>query len=510
MSGADEESSAETGSTRSSTSSKKSTKPRKSEKRKSNPVLRTSNAPPFAGQTADHGYVSGGSQGYVSSQTGYNSSGYDTENPSLSGEGPEEITRILRGQTLSDPADVATSRPPHFFQQTNPVNSSSHVTDYMTPNVRASRQKDGGLMMPAGQAMNPLPPKPLHAQAPPHQYSQWPSHSTHFQPSFQSGFSNFNSPHSHNLSSSQPPILPARNEASVPINAHHIVGGDFTGNGKVSRTASSGYSSFRSMSPTKNGTVNSKSPSDDCSIFSSSVRSSNITNSYSTFSSNSSRLSSPCSNSGQSDSIRPHPPRSPLHEQLTNFPLRQAIRMTNSYPPKQAQTYSRRNSDNLSDSGRSWQFSSQSSRYSYSGSELSDDLLDSLPSNVRRDSFSKNQPLPLPESMQHDFSPMDMPYGTEQNGTMGMDFGVQSNGPLFQNVEPDHLNPTFPLHHFDNGYSQDGLFDQGSGDGYETLFNGMRTLSPSNMVVGDMASFVGSLPEETQYFEQLMLGSQVK
>ena len=558
MSGADEESSAETSSMKSSSSSRKPNKPRKSEKRKQPQSFKNT---PFgrkvhSGSAVDHGYISGGSQGYVSSHTGYNSSGYETEYPSLQGD--EEITRILQQQSAGDQPDisysVASGQYPH------PTLSSNHLMDSKAPNVKASRQKGGGLAMPAGQNIpNPVPHPVYHAYPQYLQQSRQNQALSSFQccPSSQSGLSSFPQQELHYAHSTtqQQHALPINNENSPPINAHSGTTPDYNGNflapnhRKLSGTASSGYSSvsFRSFSPPKPGTNSRKSPSDDSSVVSS-FRSSLHTTSYSTFSSNSSRVSSPCSNSGRSDTLRPQPPESPLQNPKPptsnrgdlNCPLRYSVRM-NSYTSKQVPYQNgRRHSDELSESSstRTWLYSSQSSRYSHTSSELSDEFLDSLPTDFsRRDSFSKVQPLPLPESMQQQFSALSvgMEY-SQENGDMGMELSL-SNGSTdaaYSQMTVSGSNDihssaqgTFPLHHFSTNagsslsYPNDqsqlnadvGLYSQGLGDdGFDTLgtafFSGIRVSTP-NMVVGNMASFANTLTEETQYFENL-LNSQIR
>ena len=591
MSGADEESSAETASTKSnssSSSSRKNIKPKKSEKRKPNnnpPTLRASNAgPTFSIQqqamlSGDNGYASGGSQGYVSSHAGYNSSsGYETEYHSLHGEGPEEITRILQEQRLSDPHDMAGSQfIPH--SQDHMTSTASHVT----PNMK-------GLM--------PHPHHHHHHQVmtSPNQFQQQQSS---FPAASQPGFPGFEpTPPQHGSAVHPPPPMYSDSgavHAMAHLSPHSFQGADLSNsfsssgvpnnaNGKLSRNSSSGYSSFRSTSPNKHlvGNVTQKSPTDDGSVIGSSLRGSIMTNSYSTFSSNSSRVSSPSSTSGRGDLMKPHPPHSPLQNQQyvapnmaamtphsqhlhantpgssgaahfempsangmgLGYPLKHSLRMSNSYPPKQS--YIRRNSqdsyDSQSDaSSRSWQHSSQSSRYSFARSELSDEQIEKLPT-FRRDSFSKNQPLPLPESMQQDFSPVvGMGMEFEQNGTLGMDFASGSTdhhsqqsqtSPMSHNMNDIPVTTTsqmhvstLPLHHLGHSpigrgtfasqvNTQGTMFSQDSGindEGLDMFFGGhgtMRTMSP-NMAIGDMASFAHSLPEETQYLEQL-LSNQVK
>ena len=590
MSGADEESSAETASTKSTNSngSKKNIKPKKTEKRKSTnpPSLRASNAgPAFTIQqqassmlSGDNGYVSGGSQGYISSHTGYmSSSGYDTEHQSVHGEGPEEIARILQEQRLSDPHDMAGSQfIPH--SQDHMTSTASHVTS----NLKVGRQRGEDMMM---HGMMPHPPHQQIVASPNQFQQQMPSFTT----ASQTGFPSFNPTPPQDDSSIHPGGMFGDTSMASHLSPQQLslsgndMNSSFPGsvpphpNGKTSRNSSSGYSSFRSSSPTKHliGNVNRKSPSDDGSI---SLRGSIMTNSYSTFSSNSSRVSSPSSTSGRSDPLRPYPPHMPpnllamtphsqhlqantpgatggAHFEMPSaesmgmgYPLKHSLRMSNSYPQKQS--YIRRNSqenyDRQSDaSTRSWQYSSQSSRYSFATSELSDEQIEKLPTTFRRDSFSKNQPLPLPESMQQEFSVAGMGMEFEQNGGLGMDFINTTTADQQSQPSPMQLNvsdpatsttgshmhvSTLPLHHLDHSAAslspvgrtmfaasqvntQGTMFSQDSGINDDVFFGGhsttMRTMPSPNMALGDMASFANSLPEETQYLEQL-LTNQVK
>ena len=583
MSGADEESAAETstattqsvaGSSRSASSQKKTSRSKKTtEKKKSDPST-SSRGAPFGmrpgGSAADNGYISGGSQGYISSQTGYNSSGYETEYPSLRGNGgEEEITHILQQQTLSDPTDfnpMSLTYPPaahmggrHYQYGVPPSGSRGHVISHMTPNGKASRQKGGGLMMPAGRNVHQVPPHQhtLHHTHPhththPSHFSR--SHHTHYPPSFQScpssqsGLSGL--PEPHHLQSTSHPMNPSiSNENSTPTSAHphsQEFGTNFLPPShlhKPSGTASSGYSSFRSVSPPKASSYHRKSPSDDGSV-SASLRSSLLTNSFSTFSdSTGSRLSSPCSNSGQSDTLRAHPPQSPLPAQFmppnpeSNYPLKHTLRM-NSFGNH---GYSCRQLPDDQCSERSYQsaYSSHSSKYSFT-SELSDDLLDRLPSNSRRSSFAKTQPLPLPESMQSEGGPNTSLAGDQLD--FGLKFKHDGNGDTgyLNNPSPMQIGMgdsgrdqipdagTFPLHHFDDSLQQGdfmsqlsqigdvsphrGILSEGLGGNYDTMqgtyFDSLQASSP-NMVVGDMATFTGSLTGETHYLESL-LNSQVK
>ena len=497
----------------------------------------------------------------MTSHTGYmSSSGYDTEHQSIHGEGPEEIARILQQQRLSDPHDMAGSQ---FIPNSQ---------DLITSNLKVGRQGGEDMMMHEMIQHH-------HIMASQNQFNQqMPS----FAAASQAGFPSFNPIPSQDDTTLHPGGVFSDNSLSAHLSPQQLSlsGNDsFPGsvpphhnNGKTSRNSSSGYSSFRSSSPAKHlvpGNVN-KSPSDDGSV---SLRGSLMTNSYSTFSSNSSRVSSPSSNSGRSDHLRPYPPHMPSnllamtphsHHLQANtpgamggahfempttqsmgmgYPFKHSLRMSNSYNQKQA--YVRRNSqdsyDSQSDSStRSWQYSSQSSRYSFARSELSDEQIEKLPT-FRRDSFSKNQPLPLPESMQQDFPSVAAGMGMEfeQNGTLEMDFINTSTAdhqsqqsqpsPLQHNVsDPStcttavgshqmHVS-TLPLHHLDHAaaslspvgrtmFAASQVYSQDSGINDDVFFGGhgtMRTMSSPNMALGDMASFANSLPEETQYLEHLL------
>lgn len=572
MSGADDESAAETasnhsgaGSSRSAASTKRTNKSKKSTEKKKSDSSASNRGAPFGmrpgGSVPDNGYISGGSQGYISSQTtGYNSSGYETEFP----RGEEEISHILQQQTLSDPTDfnsISLTYPPaahvggrgHYqYHNGMPPSGSGggHVISHMPPNGKASRQKGGELMMPAGRNV-PHHQHTLHHSHPHTHHTHHPSHFSRshpmpYQPSFQScpssqsGLSGLPEPHPLPSTSH---LMSASSENSPPINAHppppgQEFGASFLPSHLRKPSSSSGYSStsYRSASPPKASTYNRKSPSDDSSV-SASYRSSLLTTSYSTFSdSTGSRLSSPCSNSGQSDTLRLHQPQSPLPAQFlppnppggpaktrdSGFPLKHNVRVS-SFP---GGGQNRRRSDDLC-SERSWQstFSSHSSRYSFT-SELSDDLLDSLPSNSRRSSFAKTQPLPLPESMQNEFE-----LKQDGNGdTTYLDNPSPMQIGMGDGVGREQIpgTGTLPLHHFDDSFQQAGFLSElsqvsdvnhvgifsggGLGENYDamqgTYFDGLQAASP-NMVLGDMATFTNSLPGETHYLESL-LNSQVK
>lgn len=352
----------------------------------------------------------------------------------------------------------------------------------------------------------------------------------------------FQSPPSGQYMPQPPSLIPTTTSQQTlqgdPNNAHHGGGGEFIPpmmRSRQTRTPSSGYSSFRSME---------KSPDDidSASIISNGIRSNTMgTASQSTFSSGSSRVSSPCSTSDRAVSMFPHvlgvghrgevagaasyPQQKHMHSLRNSCPqpLQPQHHHHQRSQPEHHGYHMRNHSDEiLSTSSRTWTCSSQSSHYSaYSGtgSELSDDLLDSLPTTARRDSFSKSTPLPLPESMQHgDRAGMGMEYG---NGEHRMGF-------QHQNGYMDHSSSTMPLRHYDNsdGYSssasqQHQLFSQDnshlSGDGFISMMlsspssNSIMSPGNNNMVLGTMETFTQALSEETQYYESVyQVTSQVK
>ena len=511
MSGADEESSAEIANLKSSGNSKKTNKPRKVEKKMKPNATPTSSSMrtggfsvggmmgEYDGSGGSQGYISGSSQGYVSSsQTGYNSSGYETEYSALQ---EDEISRILQEQRLSDPADIGGGVKSHMTTVSRDSRQRERIDTLVSQNAISNHSH----LMPQ-QTSHHFQSPPFQS-SPASQYSSLSPGSQHYIPL----------PHATNSSSRH---LPGEIHTSNSARHHHS--GDFMFGGTINRskhnrTASSGYSSTRSFSP---GPKAGKSPDDidGASIISSSLRSSNMTNSYSTFSSNSSRMSSPCSNS---DPLRLNP-TSPAAGSIlpnhilgpqggmegTSFPQKHSLRASNSFPHprldhQQQGSNVRRHSDDVSNSSRPWQYSSQSSQYSYSGSELSDDLLENLPSDLRRNSFSKTTPLPLPESMQHNFNGgMEMEYGNGEHSSMG--FGPHVNG---------YMNPTIPLRHFEHSGESfsgphEGMLSQEhlSGEGMDAYINMIsHHMSPSNnMVVGDMETFVCTLSEETQYLDHLL------
>lgn len=547
--------------TRMSLDSKRMSKSRKSEKKKGNvtnaPVSRTltqdhllnRHSQPVSGIVTDHGYFSGGSQSQASSsQMTYNSPDYDRGYASLHGD--EEISLILQKQRLSDPSDIATTmhQQNQGYVPTNQIGLSNHVTQ----NVRASRQSGRESSIPAGSIHLTPPPllfnKPLHI--PSHTFQSPHLEYSHLvQPPQSSPLHSLT--HNQTVSNQHTSHLTAFHHNQDRMNLYRAQ--------KRNHTTSTGYSNFRSYSPPKAGIASGrKSPGEDSSVISSSLRSSNLTNSYSTFSSSSSRVSSPCSNSERSDMLRPqslipnynhggfsngnlnlHAQVNQLDSANAGYPLKQSLKMMNSFLPKE--TYRRRQSSD-SYSQRSSLYSSHSSRYSFSGSETGNDLLESLPTGFKRESFARMQPLPLPESMQEEFIAIDHenlskspnvtidPLSSQCHDSNDMSAALYFDHSRFDYMDQSNSDPlstslTLPLHHFDGSnnlgigpancnsfsdYAQGGHFSQEHpGDDCDMIFSDLGAGSSSNMIVGDMSSFANTLPEENQYLEHL-ISSQVK
>ena len=448
-----------------STASGRTAKPKKPEKNKMPPVTKKGLKGESRGG-GDPGYMSGGSQGGQHSPLkGYGSppAPHDAEHGQGGGAGgwkqEDELTNILRHQTLSDPNDptspMAMTFSPHgggsgyrgHPDGTIPMDQgTSHMsTTTAHPNGKASQQRGGGLAMLAGRTpgnlQGPLPAKtfhhhpsqgPAHHHHPPHHHTthtlQQPPPSyhqpllyspsrqaSHYQTSFLTpSYPSYPSGYSSLPAESRQPQPPS----SVPYTQHlqlqqqgphhHLRENENTlltshvqvpPGGNLPTPSSSGYSSCGSPK----GVHHPKSPSDDSSVVGgASIHSNPMTNSYSTFSSNSSRVSTPSNGNPQFLAAKANPRGGGAGggDLGKSYPLQQSFRM----PGRAAST-----DDALSEtSGRSWVYSSQSSRYSAfsTGSELSDEVLERLPTDrLRRHSFTKGPPLPLPESMQEQFDP---------------------------------------------------------------------------------------------------------
>ena len=553
MSPGDEEGSVETASvvsksTASSASSAKTIKSKKPEKKKP-PFGQKMTIKPHTG--ADLGYISGGSQGQPSPLKVYGSNGHDGEY-----QGEDEISTILRQQTLSDPKDpmspMSVNYPPasrqypstasaHMASQMVPMDQvSSHVT--MNPNGKASRQRGGGLSMPAGripgnppqtQPVNTLHHHPGNLPHPPPSYHQPPLYSPSRPNQFLPSFPSYQSGYSSLPPESRPPQPPSSvpftqlplsarggSENNPPINSVHP---SSTGNqGDVydphltrklcGTSSSSGYSSCYSPKG-GGGNLHRKSPSDDGSVPGATLQNNLMTTSYSTFSSNSSRVSTP-SNGGRGDGMHTHhlhnqfmPPKtSPRGDQTQNFPLQHAMRMPISYPRRQMDEMSR-------SSGRSWHYSSQSSQYSYTGSEFSEEAIENLPTDIRRDGFTKTTPLPLPESMQDQFDvPLKMGTGMDYSPPQGngaetvmSDSGhyQNPNSPMQMDFQGDR---TMPLYHLppESGYIPNDAHLPLFSHSQCTTDYDLAYFGGSNMVVGDMVTFSNTLPDETESLEKLL------
>jgi len=512
-----------------------SKKPSKSRKKK----------PHFAPHHAvDPGYVSGSlgenSQGGCFpgfSQMTNNSSGYEDDPASFPDE--DSFSALLQDQRLSDPThDMFSSKK---FGKDRPYGDRGPAAATGTF-VSMLRHQSGATGGGTGTARghNQVVHYHHHQQIQSPQATPMANLSPASQHNFPAATNNHGLFHS------------GGGNATSANNGSEFFGSNDMARTKNSLTASSGYCSFGSTSPKVGKGAD---DIDGSSVLSSSHRS-NLTSSFSTFSSHSSRVSSPCSNSD---------PLKMYHAPGNVFPsgqmmgsqcgasnslggvsdgsgyLKHTLRLSNSYVHQHHNNHShpqhqqphpgslhsqhvRRHSDEMSSSAtRPWVHSSQSSRYSYSGSELSDDLLDNLPTTNRRDSFSKNQPLPLPDSMQPNLG-----MGTEyENGTS---FSQSQNG----FIGPD---ATIPLSHFYNNslsgngtqdrvtagsfssqekqFSQDRVFcsqdGQYTGEMYPNPIPSHGSSGASNMVIGDMESFASTFSEETEYFTSILhASSQVK
>lgn len=484
------------------------------------------------GLSGDTGYGSGGSQpGYMSggdstcSQPGSQGAGYaasyEDSASDYSGLQEDEFSLIFQ-ERLSNSSDFGGSGS-GWGMKAGPGQGNAHLLPQHHQPHHRQQQMGYQFQMPPQQS-----PSQRYVTAPPSLI-----------PASSSSASSTTTSHQ---------MLPG--EMTAPNNAHHSGGGmDFMSSRRNNCTPSSGYLSYRSSEKSPPSAAD---DIDGASVVSSGLRSNPMTTSLSTFSSNSSRVSSPSAGSDNRSLFHNHHHHHHHHSSMLGggarggvasgadgagrssggFPQKHSLR--NSYHPQQQQQqqrnqsnpsppshphqqHSRRHSDEVSNSSRGWTYSSQSSRYS---SELSDDLLDNLPSDVRRNSFSKSNPLPLPESMQQNFS-------MEFSGDAGMGgaFSQQQNGFV------DHS--TLPLRHFDNSdvlsggsqhlhepmFSQDGPARL-SGEAYVNMMQ-HHLSSPSNslvspgnnMVLGTMDTFSQALSEETQYYENLyhnQVHSQVK
>lgn len=541
-----------------SMSTGRAVKPKKPDKNKMPPVTNKKGLKGDRG--ADPGYMSGGSQGQHSPLKGYGSPPAPQDGDhGGQWKNEDEITNILRHQTLSDPNDPTSPMALVFSPHTSggggggylpsmpgapdttvPMDQTNSSSTTMNPNVLASRQgRSGGLVMPAGRSPTttqaPPPAKsflhhPNPGPHPPPSYHQPPLYSPSrptpyppFQPSYQCyplGYSSLPPESRQPLPPSSVPYtqLP-------PLHSQQLAESENT---RINRTlqtpSSSGYSSGGSPKG-----MHQKSPSDDSSVVGgASIHSNPMTNSYSTFSS-SSRVSSPSAASNRGD-CPPHlsaggplqqnqfmvPKTSPHREPGKNYPLQQSLRMG----------HGRHADDGMSESsGRSLAYSSQSSRYStYSaGSELSEDLLERLPSTGRRN-FSRTTPLPLPESMQDQFEPKlngtgvgitGMECSPPQGGGTGAVLGESYHHPQSPvSMQLDfHGDKTMPLYHlppesaamFTPNDAHLPLYSnsQCTSDSFDFQMSYDASNNIPNMMFSDM-SFPTTIPDDTHYLETLL------
>ena len=521
---------------------------------------------------ADPGYMSGGSQGQHSPLKGYGSppAPQDVEHGGQ-WKNEDDIANILRHQSLSDPNDPTSPMAMVFSPHTSggagggypsmigpggaavnaavPMDHTNNATTTVNPNGKASRQgRSGGLVMPAGRSpTNPQAPHPAktfhhHPNPGPHpppSYHHPPLYSPSrpnpyppFQPSYQCyplGYSSLPAESRQPLPPSSVPYtqLP-------PLHAHQLQESENTPISHTLQTpSSSGYSSGGSPKG-----VHQKSPSDDSSVVGgASIHSNPMTNSYSIFSSTSSRVSSPSNASNRGD-CPPHmsaggplqqshlmvPKTSPHRDPGKNYPLQQSLRMLG------GAAHGRPTDDGMSESsGRSWAYSSQSSRYSTfsAASDLSDELLERFPADtLRRDVFSKTAPLPLPESMQEHFDSKlngtgvitgmecSPPQGTGTGGLLGEAY-PHPQSPVSMQLDI-HGDKTIPLCHLPPESAS--MF--APNDAHLPLYSNSQCASDSfefqmsydtsgggnmqNMMFGGMSAFHNTLPDDTQYLETLL------
>lgn len=240
-------------------------------------------------------------------------------------------------------------------------------------------------------------------------------------------------------------------------------------------------------------------PSDDTASLASSLNSSGrhnslkseYSNSRSSFSTYSSRVSSPAGSSHSRDHSHPSPSNRTI--QPPDHILRHQHQSVNSFlvsDLKQPTPYYRRQSDELSIR------SSHSSRYS--GSEFSDDFCPPLP--VQPNAFSPHQPLPLPQSMRQDFL---VTMATTSYYNQPSPLQVTS---IHGSVEhSDDAGGSLPLHHYETDHA---LFMDAQKPPLpipEAIFYD-RASSP-NMVIGAMSTFTEQLHQESMLLGGLLATS---
>lgn len=460
--------------TKTSQTTKKTNRSRKNERKKKTDEVKPHQPIPNNSQGFDLGYMSGGSQctpGLVTTVightplSGYNSSGYDTEYPSLQDDHCiPPLVPIMNSQSDSlyrNPEDqqmevkMEQFSPPSQGRERSFMHQPSYPPNYKTSgNVRnrSSRFKPSNLQtLPEIQTMGPT--------------------------------ANNIRDYSHN-----PP-------------AYHL-----------HETLSNGYPSFMG-SPSQGMVcgVNDETSSIVSSLTSSghqpSLRESDLSSSsHSSFSTLSSRLSSPLSNhqrdftkSSHQDHRSLKPPDLVLKSRFQSYP---SVQMSDIKHMPQNHYY-HRHSDEVSIR------SSHSSRYSASGSEYSDDYHTSpsvlgpppLP-ELHPTDFNPRHPLPLPQSMQTNFVNVTTP--NSQPISMAMDQHSQYLQPS-SSINDIHSPESYsdscsggsiPLQHFWHSPPSQKvplpmIFD-----------THIRSESP-NMIIGNMSLFSDQLQHENLLFESL-------
>lgn len=232
-------------------------------------------------------------------------------------------------------------------------------------------------------------------------------------------------------------------------------------------------------------------PSDETASVSSSLNSSGrhnslkseYSNSRSSFSPYSSRVSSAAgSSNGHDNSISSNvshrsiqPPNHILH------PPHQSLNSIQPFDLKYTPHYYKRQSDEMS------MRSSHSSRYS--GSEYSDDYCTHLP--VQHNAFSPHQPLPFPQSMQQDFLVTPATTAGYYNKTSPPKVDTIHNSGA-QSEPSDVTGGSLPLRHYELGPTD---ASKASIAIPEAVFY-ERASSP-NMVIGSMSTFTEQLHQES-------------
>lgn len=398
-----------------STRSRRSDKKRKDETTKQQQQQQQVMADQFPSQSnMDMGYMSGESQctpGLMAMMSkgrtqlsGYNSSGYDTEYPSL----PEDHSIPPLVSMISDQPDTFYGREIKREQFSPSSQMEQYPYQLSQPPPPYNPYKHGLQPLPEVQSFGPT-----------HQDYQNYSQSYPIE-AYSSGYSSFGGS----------PIRMVSNDDSASI-----MGGSIQRSAKGSDLNSSSHSSFSTLS---------------------------------------SRLSSPMSNSHGGRDYSKHsyrnlrPPDLILRPQQPSY----SVQMSDIKAPP----CFRRQSDELS------LRSSHSSRYS--GSEYSDDL--------SRHSTSSRDPLPLPQSMQPDFmSQADMVTMTTDPQYMSKDMTSPANSYSYSSGLG-----SVPLKHFEPALHKQHL-------PLPMIFESQVQADSPNMVIGSMSLNASQLHQDNLLFESM-------